>query len=136
MVNSVSLSSDGTTLASGSFDGTVLLWDMQVLLPHPQTLTKHSGDDEQGPAGAVLARSFVVSVLDQYGKPFAGAEVTFSIAAGEGTLSATSASTGSNGRAATTLTLGNKPGRNTVVARVADLKAVISALPGRESPRG
>ena len=45
-------------------------------------------------------------------------EVTFSVSSGDGTLSATSATTDSNGRAESTLTLGPNPGTNTVEATV------------------
>ena len=37
-VNSVSFSVDGATLASGSIDGTVLLWDLASAPPEPPCL--------------------------------------------------------------------------------------------------
>ena len=86
------------------------------------TLTKVAGDEQQGPAGTALAEPFVVSVLDQSGAAFAGVIVTFSVTAGGGSLSATTASTDANGRARSTLTLGSEPGTNTVVATVAGLE--------------
>ena len=55
----------------------------------PHSLTKVSGERQQGPASTQLAAPLVVSVLDQDGSPFAGAIVTFSVAAGGGMLSAT-----------------------------------------------
>ena len=124
-VDLVAISGDGATLASGAWDGTMLLWDMQLVLPHPRTLAKLSGDEQQGLPAAQLAEPFVVSVLDQNGNPLPGAEVTFSVSAGGGTLSATTATTDANGRAAVTLTLGDEPGRNTVAVKVAELKPVI-----------
>ena len=126
-VRSVSFSPDGATLASGSDDGTIALWDVsewtrpsEQAIPH--SLTKVSGDGQGGQAGAALAKPFVVSVLDQNGSAFAGATVTFSVAAGGGTLSATTATTDANGRARSTLTLGPDPGTNTVTATVAGLE--------------
>ena len=89
----------------------------------PQTLTKVSGDNQQGLAGEQLAKPFVISVLDEDGAAIAGAVVTFSVTAGGGTLSATSVTTDANGRARTTLTLGSEPGTNTVVATVAGLES-------------
>ena len=90
----------------------------------PHSLTKVSGDGQQGQAGQQLAKPFVVSVLDQNGAAFAGASVTFSVTAGGGTLSAVTATTDANGRAATWLTLGSDAGTNTVAATVAGLDPV------------
>ena len=76
-----------------------------------------SGDEQEGPAGAVLAEPFVIEVRDQNNTPMEGAEVTFAVTDGSGTLSATTATTDENGRAASTLTLGRDPGGNTVVVK-------------------
>ena len=129
-VINVLFSPDGRTLASGSHDGTILLWDVQLLLPHPRTVTKSSGDKQQAAAGTQLGEPFVVSVLDQNGNPFPGATVTFSVTAGGGFLSAAAVITDANGQAATTLTLGSDPGRNTAAARVGELKPVIFGATG------
>ena len=124
-VNSVSFSPDGTTLAAGSEDGKILLWDISKWMrPYPFALEIISGDGQEGPASTQLAKPFVVSVLDQNGSAFAGSVVTFSVAAGGGTLSATTVTTDASGRAATRLTLGSEPGINTVVATVARLEPV------------
>ena len=164
-VQSVSFSSDQTILASGLEDGTIALWDVSEWMEpskqkqrvtsdeqaQPETLTatdteqtahsltKASGDNQEGPAGTQLAAPFVVSVLDQDGEAFAGASVTFSVTAGEGMLSSatdanpctiesstssTTVTTDANGRAATRLTLGSEPGTNTVRATVAGLEPV------------
>ena len=74
--------------------------------------------------GEPLAKSFVVSVLDQDGSPFAEAVVTFSVTAGGGTLSATTVTTDANGRAVTRLTLGSELGTNMVEATVEGLEPV------------
>ena len=134
LVHSVAFTRDGATLASGASDGTMLLWDMELLQSRPHTLTKVSGVEQQVPAGSQLSAPFVVTVLDQNGDLLAGATVTFSITAGGGTLSVTTATTDANGRATTTLTLGRDPGRNTVTARVADLKPVIFSASGLAIP--
>ena len=95
----------------------------------PHSLTKVSGDNQEGPASTQLAELFVVSVLDQDGSPLAGVAVTFSVAAGGGKLSSTTdansctvvssissttATTDANGQAALRLTLGSQPGTNSV----------------------
>ena len=90
----------------------------------PQSLTKVSGEGQAGQAGTTLAEPFVVSVLDQNGSAYAGAVVTFSVTAGGGTLSATTATTNASGQARSTLTLGSDPGPNTVSATVEGLEPV------------
>jgi hypothetical protein len=77
-----------------------------------------SGNNQSGRPGAELANPFVVEVIDEDNAPVSGVTVTFAVTAGGGTLSRTSATTGSNGRAQTTLTLGEELGDNTVTARV------------------
>ena len=133
-VSSVVLSSDGTTLASGSQDGTALLWDLQLVLPHPQILTKLSGEDQQVAAGSSLADPFVVSVLDQHGNPVAEVTVRFAVTAGGGSLSATIDTTDENGQAASTLTLGSEPGANTVTVSVAGLDPVAFTATAKATP--
>ena len=78
-----------------------------------------SGDKQQGLLGEALANPFVVEVRDQTDKPLPGVQVTFSVTSGGGTLSVTSATTGSNGRTESILTLGPNPGTNTVTVSVA-----------------
>ena len=101
-----------------------MIIDLELDIEIPHSLTKVSGDGQQGLAGEQLAAPFVVSVLDQEGSAFAGAVVTFSVTAGGGTLAATTATTDASGRARTTLTLGSELGTNTVAATVAGLGTV------------
>ena len=77
-----------------------------------------SGDNQSGDPGTELDDPLVVEVLDDDDDPVSGVTVTFSITAGDGTLSDTSVTTNSRGRAQTELTLGDEPGRNTVRASV------------------
>ena len=131
VVKDVVFSSDGRLLVEESY-GAIRQWDVsewigqqaitavEQVMPH--TLTKVSGDGQEGLVGEPLAKPFVVSVLDQEGSAFAGAVVTFSVTAGGGTLSATTATTDANGRARSTLTLGDDPGTNTVTATVDGLE--------------
>ena len=117
-VRSVFFSPNGEILASGSEDGTVLLWNLQLSLLQAPRLVIISGDDQLGTPGSTLGNPFVVEVQDQYDKPLPNVEVTFSVTSGDGTLSPTSATTDSNGRAESILTLGPKPGTNTVEVTV------------------
>ena len=125
LVYSVAFSPDGTTIASGSPDNTVILWDVsEWTRPPPSTVAVISGDGQQGVPGVALAQPLVVEVRDQYGDPVAGATVVFTVTAGGGTLSDTTVTTNADGRAATTLTLGSRPGPNAVEATIDDLEPV------------
>ncbi len=77
-----------------------------------------SGDAQTGVAGATLAQPFI-AIVTTNGQPFAGAAVSFLVADGGGSLSATTATTDMNGLAQTSLTLGAKVGPNTVQALAA-----------------
>ena len=87
-------------------------------------LEKVSGDNQSGTPGNALANPFVVEVQDEDGEPLTGHSVTFSVTAGGGSLSETSATTNANGRAQTTLTLGSAPGVNSVQASVSGVDSV------------
>ena len=93
-----------------------------------------SGFDQQGVIGEALAHPFVVEVRDQSGEPMSGVEIMFSVTAGGGTLSVTTATTDSAGRAESILTLGPDPGRNTVTVSVTGLEEEQSVSATAEPP--
>ena len=125
---------DESVFASGSADGTILVWDLRRVLPHPRSLAGLSGANQEGRPHAVLARPFVIEVRDQHGDPLEGAEVTFAVTAGGGTLSVTRVATDERGRASATLTLGLAPGPNTVEVTVGDLEPVTFTAETRSIP--
>ena len=94
----------------------------------PKTLEIISGVDQEGLPGEALGKPFVVEVQDQTDNPLPGVEVTFSVTAGDGTLSATHATTDENGRAESTLTLGSTPGTNTVRVSVEGNTQAVATL--------
>ena len=97
----------------------------------PITLAKISGDNQQGASGEALTNPFVVEVRDKNGVGLAGFPVRFTVTAGDGKLSGFSgenATTDANGRAQSTLTLGDYSGTNTVEVSVAGLKVAFSAV--------
>ena len=100
----------------------------------PQALLKISGDEQTGPAGEALS-PFVVSVLDQKRGAYPGAPVAFEVVDGDGGLTVEATVTDSSGQAATTLTLGTKPGINTVEAIVAGLLPVTFTAHGLAIPQ-
>ena len=130
-VNSLAFSSDSATLATGSRDGTALLWD---LTPRPEALRIVSGDGQEGRLDALLADSLAVEVRDQYGHPLQGAQVTFTVTAGGGTLTTETTTTDSAGRAATTLTLGGEPGPNTVEVAAEGLETMLFTATAEATP--
>ncbi len=88
----------------------------------PKTLEIISGNGQRGLPGARLEKPFVVEVRNQSGNPLPNANVSFSVTSGGGTPSVTNAATDSNGRAESTLTLGQNPGTNTVEVTVTGIE--------------
>ena len=87
-----------------SFDDAMYPVFADLRLPH--TMTKVSGDNQQGIPGGALADSLVVEVRNQNGTLLEGIQVSFAVASGDGQLSVETTITDSSGRAASTLTLG------------------------------
>ena len=78
-------------------------------------LASISGNNQTMPVSTKL-NPFVVKVTDMAGNAIQGANVTFAMTAGSGTLSNGSATTDGTGQASTTLTLGTAAGNTTVTA--------------------
>ena len=91
----------------------------------PTTLMKISGSAQQGIVNTTLALPFAVEVRDQYNRAFAEVPVTFTITAGDGQLSVTTAPTDLTGRARTRLTLGRTAGTTTVSVAAAAISAPV-----------
>ena len=140
--HSVAFSPDGAILASGAtagggggsvgsiipVTGEVRLWSMsEWIRPHPQTLVKIAGDNQQGTPGMELANPFVVEVRDQHDNPLPDVQVTFTVTKGDGKLrerfTVENTMTDANGRAQGVVTLGPNPGTNTVKVSVAGIVA-------------
>ena len=129
-------SGSGTNTVSATVEGlepvTFTATAAEQAMPH--RLTKVCGDSQEGTASILLAEPLVVLVSDEDGTAMAGVVVSFAVTAGGGTLSAATATTAANGRAATRLTLGSEPGTNTVSATVEGLESVTFTATGQESP--
>jgi hypothetical protein len=90
----------------------------------PATITAQSTDTIRATVGAVVSAPLTVTIKNAAGEPIDTATVTFAVATGGGTLSATSAKTNASGQASTTWTLGKTPGVQTVTATAGVLPAV------------
>ena len=125
---SVSFSPDGILLASGSTKGKVKLWNIAELT---STLGIVSGNNQEGIIDTALANPLVVEVRDRDNNPVPDAQVTFTVTDGGGQLSGKSTvdvTTDANGRAAQTLTLGTKPGTNSVKVSIGNELVTFNAV--------
>jgi uncharacterized protein (TIGR03437 family) len=90
----------------------------------PASLSIAGGNGQTGVAGTALAQNLVVTVVGSDGNPFAGATVSFAVSSGSATLNPTSAVSGANGTASTSVTLGAAAGTVSITATVTGLTAV------------
>jgi trimeric autotransporter adhesin len=93
----------------------------------PAAVDAVSGGGQQGTTGSTLPDPLVVRVVDAAGFPVAGVTVQWTVLEGGGSVSPTSAQTGTDGRASTQLTLGGSAGENRVRASAGSLTATFSA---------
>lgn len=99
--------------------GHQITWHTEQTIP--QSLTKISGDEQEGAPGTLLGTPLVVEIRDLNGSVLECTQVTFTVTEGGGTLSVETVMTDSTGQASSTLTLGSKPGTNTVTVTVAGI---------------
>ena len=85
--------------------------EMSLITPG---LSKISGDNQTGISGAALPKPFVVEVRDENLSVLEGISVTFTVVAGDGTLSVTHTTTNADGQAESRFTLGTRLGPNSV----------------------
>lgn len=80
-----------------------------------------SGIDQEGPAGQMLPAPLVVAARDQFRNPVSGVRVTWAVATGGGSISATVDFTNSSGQSGVRWTLGPTPGQQTATASAGTL---------------
>ncbi len=113
---------DATVLPPVASGALKLGFTATVLAGAPDTVAAILGDGQTAAVGSTLAESLVVLVTDQFGNPTSGRDVQWSVLGGEGTVSAATVTTGADGRAAVSRTLGPAAGTQTATATVAGLK--------------
>jgi uncharacterized protein (TIGR03437 family) len=88
----------------------------KLILNSPSGLTLVDGDGQSGQVGQTLAKALKVQVMGRAGVGVAGATVTFAVTSGSGRVSAAATTTGVDGTAGVTLTVGPNAGPVTVTA--------------------
>src|SRR2546423_13075770 len=83
----------------------------------PSAISLVSGDAQSGTVAHALGQPLVVRVLNVQNQPINGATVTWSVAAGAGSLSGASTTTNAQGDATVTWTVGTTAGNNNNTAR-------------------
>lgn len=113
------------SLPTNSYRNSNYFRDIVFIASVPPTITKVSGDNQNGTAKTALPNPLVVQVKNSAGNPQAGTTVSFAVTGGGGSVSPTSAVTNSNGEVSTVLTLGPTAGAtNTVSATAAGVGTV------------
>jgi Tol biopolymer transport system component len=98
-------------------------------LPGPVArVSPWGGDHQEGPVGSALPGPLLARVTDRYDNPIAGATVTFTVTAGAGSIDGGTATSDSDGFAASGLwTLGSAVGVQGVRAQTGNVRAVFTA---------
>ncbi|MCH7548069.1 MAG: hypothetical protein IH969_00790, partial [Candidatus Krumholzibacteriota bacterium] len=109
------------TLLTGPTDTAAVM-----VQPPPSAIAITTGDNQTGGIGAALSQPIVVTVTAADGQGVEGVEVVFSVAAGNGSLSATSVFTDAQGMAQVIWTLGASPGPMQATATLPAFSAVPS----------
>ncbi|MBK8004502.1 MAG: hypothetical protein IPK12_11345, partial [Gemmatimonadetes bacterium] len=106
------------TATSGSLGGSPVTFSATGTAGAATSLTKTQGDGQTVTVGSAVNTAPQVRVADAFGNPVSGAQVTFAVTAGGGSVvPATAISTGATGLAtATSWTLGAVAGSNTLAA--------------------
>lgn len=104
-----------------------------ALAPTASQLAIVSGNNQDALVGSPVPQELVVRATDAIGAPVAGVAVTFTVTAGAGTVQPGIATTGANGSASTTWTLGAAAGAQTVSATATGTNTVVFTATAREN---
>ena len=112
LATAVAPGSGAVTATSGSAGQQATVLVAQVAAQ----LTKTAGDGQTGPVGTALGQALVVNVTDSTGHPIVGDTVSFSAAAGNGSVGAAKVASDASGNAQTSWVLGTALGSEAVSA--------------------
>jgi uncharacterized protein (TIGR03437 family) len=91
----------------------------KLVMNSPTAVSSTDGDRQTGPVGQALPKALKVQVMGRAGIGVAGVTVNFAVTAGSGRVSAGTTTTGADGVAGVTLTVGPEAGPVTVTATAA-----------------
>ncbi len=114
---------EARVLADGPSGGLRQLFYGQAAADVPDTVFAIRGQNQQGIVATALVDSLIVVVGDQFGNPIPGQTVNWTVPSGQGTVSASTTTTGADGRSAVLRILGPTAGNQTATA-------TWTALPG------
>jgi hypothetical protein len=110
--------------AAGHLKGSPLTFQQLALPGNVATLVAVSGAGQTGEAGKALATPLKVKVADASGNPIEGLSISWSVAAGNGSVDPSSSRSNAEGVAASVWTLPQEPGPATLTASVPGLAPV------------
>jgi hypothetical protein len=105
-------------LVSELADPPAALFQASAVAAAPDTLRALSPLLQPGRRGETLEDPLIVIVVDRFGNPVAGVDVTWQVTAGEGSASADVTPTGADGTASVLWTLGGRIGVHKLIASV------------------
>jgi hypothetical protein len=112
------------TASSADLNGSPVSFTATAGAGSADELVRVSGNNQSGRAGQKLDEPLVVRLVDRLGNGISGRPVSWVIGAGGGTIPSLSTTTGGNGQAQTSWTLGPNPGVNTLTAVVSGVGVV------------
>jgi hypothetical protein len=117
----------GRTTITAKIDGVSKRANIYVVTT-ASALALVAGSNQHALAGSTLPQAVVVRATNHRGAPSPGQVVRFKLAEGQGTVTPASMVTDADGRARATWTLGDYPGRQTLLASVEKLDSAFAIM--------
>jgi Big-like domain-containing protein len=117
----------GRTIATATVEG-ISGHTALTVVATAAAITPVAGALQRAAAGSLLPQAVVVRVTSRRNRPVDGVLVTFKLADGQGSVDPPSAVTDADGRARTVWTLGDLPGRQTLLASVERIDSALAVV--------